>query len=119
MNANPRYIEHGMGDFSPPDDSEREAAIERRTEALIAEMWQDPECLSDAVHDAISTIGWYRGPGSRKGGYMPVNHPKAMPWLMLLRDGSDDLELARMLRESCRDYISDEAASQAEEEFAE
>lgn len=109
MNANPRYIEHGMGDFNPPDDSEREAAIERRTEALIAEMWQDPEYLSDAMSDAAVTIGWYR-----KG---QACHVHAARWLTLLRDGSDDLELARMLRESVRDAISDAASDRAEKEF--
>jgi hypothetical protein len=109
MNANPRYIEHGLGDYNPPDDSEREAAIERRTEALIAEMWQDPEYLSDAMSDAAVTIGWYR-----KG---RVCHPDAVRWLTMLRDGSDDMELARMLRESVRDAISDAASDRAEKEF--
>lgn len=109
MSANPRYIEHGMGDFNPPDDSEREAAIERRTKELIAEMWQDPEYLSDAMSDAAVTIGWYR-----KGQACHVN---AKRWLDLLSNGSDDLELARMLRESVRDAISDVASDRAEQEF--
>lgn len=112
MNANPRYIEHGMGDFTPPDDSEREAAIERRTEELIAEMWQDPEYVSDAFRDAAGELGWYR----RDYRLMP-NHPDALSMIALLRDESDPLEFFRRFRIAASDYISGTAKDRAEEEF--
>jgi hypothetical protein len=64
MNANPRYIEHGMGDFNPPDDSEREAAIERRTEALITEIDRDTSRVVELFLDeALSLSREKRGNG--------------------------------------------------------
>lgn len=92
----------------PPDDSVREAAIEKRTEQLSADYWQDLEMLSDAVSDVATTVGWYR---KRK----PV-HPDAVRFLTLLRDGSDDIELARIFREAAKQYISAEADNEATRE---
>ncbi len=97
----------------PPDDSAREAWVDSRTEELSRDMWQDLEYLSDAVSDAAIKIGWYRrdlkcGP----------THPLAVTFLTLLRDGSDDIELARMLRASARDYITNAANDLACEEVS-
>lgn len=93
----------------PADDSIREAAIEARAKQLQAAYWQDLECLSDAFNDAALTIGWVQ-PGF-------ATHPKAVTFLTLLRDGSDDLEAVRILREAMKDYISDKAGDDAREEF--
>ena len=95
----------------PPDDSMREAAIEARTEQLSADYWQDLEHLSDALSDVAGTVGWYR---HRK----PVHHD-AVRLLTLLRDGSDDLELARMIREAAQRYIAATAGDEAEHESLE
>jgi hypothetical protein len=109
MNAQPRTIEHGMGDFNPPDDSRREAAIEARTEQLIAEMWQDNEHLSDAVSDASITIGLYH-----KDGTTPQS---ALDFLKLCSEKTDHCEIGRRLIASMEDYISDTASDRAKEEF--
>lgn len=93
----------------PTDDSQREAAIDTRTEQLKADYWQDLERLSDAFNDAALTIGWIQ-----KGF---ATHPRAVTFLALLRDGSDDLKAMRMLREAMKDYISDKADDDAHEEF--
>lgn len=93
----------------PPDDSIRKAAIDTRTEQLRADYWQDLERLSDAFNDAALTIGWVQK--------CFVTHPRAIPFLALLRDGSDDLEAMRMLREAMKDYIADTAQDAAKEEF--
>jgi hypothetical protein len=95
----------------PPDDSMREAAIEARKEQLAADYWQDLEHLSDALDDAVYRLGNYK----RKR----LNHPRCVEFLTLLRDGSDDIELARMIRECAQKYIADTASDQAEEEFGE
>ena len=89
----------------------REAAVEARIEDLKRDMWQDLEYLSDAIDDAVYKLGNYR-----KG---KVCHPLTVTWLTLLRDGSDDLELARMFRAAAKDYIADKASDQAEEEYSE
>ncbi|TPG50157.1 hypothetical protein EAH75_01275 [Rhodanobacter glycinis] len=95
----------------PPDDSMREAAIESRTEQLTADYWQDLEYLSDALSDVAITVGWYR---NRK----PVHHG-AVRLLTLLRDGSDDLELAQIIREAALQYIAATAGDEAEHESLE
>lgn len=89
---------------------EPQEAIDARAIELQAEMWQDLSELSDAFNDAGATIGWYRVGAHRSCS----NHPQAAKFLSLIRDGSDDLELARMLREAMRDYISDTAGDRAE-----
>jgi hypothetical protein len=93
----------------PADDSLRQEFIERRTEELKKDLWQDLECVTDAVNDAAIRIGYYR----RKGFKV---HPQAVTWLTLLRDGSDDLELARMLRAAANEYLCQLASDMAEEE---
>jgi len=93
----------------PVDNSKREDWVERRTEQLAKDMWEDLEHLTDAVEDAIGKIGWYRRKNFRI-------HPQAVTFLKLLRNGSDDIELARMLREASKAYIDQLAADQAEEE---
>jgi hypothetical protein len=95
----------------PPDDSAREMWVEQRTEELAKDWWQDLEYLSDAVSDAAIKIGWYR-----KDMKCGPNHPLAVTFLTLLRDGSDDIELARMLRASAKDYITNAANDLACEE---
>lgn len=109
MNAQLSRAQFNHDNAQPRDDSRREAAIEARTEQLIAEMWQDNEHLSDAVNDASITIGWYRRD--------LATLPAAVRFLELLRDGSDDFEAMRMFRSVCRDYISDTASDRAKEEF--
>jgi hypothetical protein len=94
----------------PPDDSMREAAVEARAEQLQKDYWQDLEQLSDAFSDASVTIGLYR-----RG---KVPHPHAVTFLTLIRDGSDDLEAMRLLREAMRQYIADQAKDTAEEELS-
>lgn len=97
----------------PTDYSKREALVEARTEQLEKDMWQDLEYLTDAVSDAIASIGWYRNkPNSRV-------HPLAVTWLTLLRDGSDDIEAMHMLREATKEYIRSAANDKAEEEIDE
>lgn len=100
----------GPGDFEDWKSlhDKKEAAIEARAEQLRSDLWQDLEHLTDAVNDAAITIGYYRK-GER-------NHPKAVTFLTLLRDGSDDIELARMLREAVNDHIGQLAQDMAEEE---
>jgi len=93
----------------PADNSIREDAIERRKKQLSADMWQDLEYLTDAVSDAVGKIGWYRRKNFRV-------HPKAVTFLMLLGNGSDDIEAMRMLREASKAYIDQIAEDQAEEE---
>lgn len=93
----------------PVDTSTREDKVERRAAQLAADMWQDLEYLTDAVSDAVGKIGWYRRKNFRI-------HPQAVTFLALLRNGSDDIELARMLREASKAYIEQLAADQAEEE---
>jgi len=93
----------------PADDSAREDYIERRAEELKKDLWQDLEYITDAVNDAAIRIGYYR----RKGFTI---HPQAVTWLTLLRDGSDDLELARMLRMAANEYLDQLAHDMAEEE---
>lgn len=102
----------GMGDFEDwrMVRDKRDAAIKDRAEQLSKDMWQDLEYLTDAVNDAAITIGYYRKSGQR-------NHTMAVTWLTLLRDGSDDLELVRMLREAANEYISQLAMDRAEEEL--
>ena len=95
----------------PHDDSVREAWTEARTEQLFKDMWQDIEHLSDAVSDVAIKIGWYR-----KDLKCGPNHPLAVTFLTLLRDGSDDIELARMLRSAAKEYINNAANDQACEE---
>jgi hypothetical protein len=109
MSTQPKYIEHGMGDFNPPDDSKREAAINARFYQLEAEMWQDKDYLSDAFNDAATTLGWYRSDMSTL--------PRAVEFLELVRDGTDDIKAMLRLRSAMKEYISDTAAGQAEEEF--
>jgi len=89
----------------------REQAVEARAEDLKRDMWQDLEYLSDAADDAVYRLANYRTKAQ--------HHPLAVTWLTLLRDGSDDLELARMLREAAKAYIADKAADKAEEECGE
>lgn len=93
----------------PRDDSKREEWVEQRAEQLAKDMWQDLEYLTDAAGDAIGRIGWYR----RKGFTV---HPKAVTFLLLLRDGHDDIELARMLRQAANQYINQLAQDMAEDE---
>ena len=93
----------------PPDDSVREDWIERRAMELAKDLSQDLEHLTDAVSDAVIRIGYYR----RKGFTI---HPKAVTWLTMLRDGSDDIELARMLRQAANEYIDQLAHDMAEKE---
>ena len=107
MNA---LMEHGFGDSHDSwadRNARRELAVEALAERLRADYWQDLEQLSDAFNDAGSTIAYYRS--------KEVPHPLAVTFLTLARDGSDDAELGRMLREAMRDYISDKAADDAEE----
>lgn len=93
----------------PADDSARQEWIESRAEQLKKDMWQDLEYLTDAMGDVCVTIGWYRHKGFS-------NHPQSVTWLSLLRDGSDDIELARMLRKAATDYIAQRAFDMAEKE---
>lgn len=112
MNAQPKFTNLGPGDFSDTRREEavaREEAINARAEQLVAEMWQDPEYLTDALGDAIGTVGYYRKD--------KANHPLAMTVLTLLRDGSDDIECMRIIREAAKDYIRDTASDRAEEEM--
>lgn len=94
----------------PPDDSMREAAIEARTEQLQSDYWQDLEQLSDAFNDAAYNIGYFRSKEARR--------TNTVTFLTLIRDGSDDLEAMRMLREAMRSYIADQAQDTAEEELS-
>lgn len=96
----------------PADDSAKQEWIESRAEQIKKDMWQDLEYLTDAVSDAISTIGWYRKERFKV-------HPMAVTWLTLLRDGTDDIEAMRMLREATKEYIHDAANDKAEEEIHE
>lgn len=91
----------------------RKDAIEARAIELQDEMWKDLEELSDAFGDAAVTIGYYR----RKPMSASSIHRDTDKFLTLIRDGSDDLELARMLRAEMKDYISDTAGDRAEEEL--
>lgn len=93
----------------------REQAVEARAEQLQVEMWQDLSELSDAFDDVAYKMGQYRS--AKDPNKRHANHPKAATFLTLIRDGSDDLELARMLRAEMRDYISDTAGNRAEEEM--
>jgi len=93
----------------PVDNSRREDWVERRTDELTRDMWQDLEHLTDALSDAILDIGWYRKDGHRV-------HPLAVTFLTLLRDGSDDINLAALLRAYTLKRIRRAAEDRAEEE---
>lgn len=104
----------GPGDFEDwrMARDKRDAAVEARAEQIAKDMWQDLEYVTDAVNDAAITIGYYRRKDHRI-------HPLAVTFLTLLRDGSDDLELVRMLRQAANDYINETARDRAEEEIPE
>lgn len=87
----------------------REQAITDRVNQLKPEMWQDLECLSDAANDCMSVIANYR---RRKS-----CHPDAQKFLELLRDGTDDAELARLFRVAAKDSVADTADLLAKKEF--
>jgi len=91
--------------------SGREDQINERASQLADEMWQDLEHLTDALDDAVSTVGYYRT--------LRTNHPQAARVLALFRDGTDDAELARILRKAARTYIDNLAHDRVEEEAAE
>lgn len=91
----------------PYDSSKREAQAEAMAEQLTADMWQDLEHLSDALDDAVYRLGNYR-----RGNAV---HEQCVTLLTLIRDGSDDADLGRMLRLAARDYINGKALDEAEE----
>lgn len=90
----------------------RESAVEARTEELRRDIWQDLEHLADAFSDAAATVGYYRN-RNRQGVH---NHPQAVTLLTLLRDGTDEIEVVRLIREAMRAYIDQAAEDLAEEE---
>jgi hypothetical protein len=112
MNALPCYADLAVRQHA--DERGRQVAEEERLNEragqLADEMWQDMEHLSDALDDAVGKVGYYR---KDRG-----NHPLASRVLVLLRDGADDVELARTLRKAARDYIDMLAMDRATEEFA-
>lgn len=113
MNALPKFTGLGPGDFSDTRREEavaREDAVNDRAAQLAKDMWQDPEYLTDALDDAICHVGYYRSKARS-------NHPQAMTVLMLLRDGSDDIECMRIIREAAQKYINEHAMDIAEEEM--
>jgi hypothetical protein len=113
MNALPCYAELADRQHAAARGNQvaREERINERAGQLADEMWQDMEYLSDAMDDAVSTVGYYRTKG--------INHPLSTRVLGLLRDGTDDIELVRILRKAARDYIDGQARDRAEEELNE
>lgn len=118
MNAQPCHVSNQIDSEAAERGREevREQAIANRTVQLKAEMWQHLPELSDAYSDTAATIGHYEG--KRLGFIAPTNHPKAAEFLALIRDRSNDFELANILEKAMRDYISDEAGNRAEEELS-
>lgn len=89
----------------------KECIIERAC-AIADEYRQDLERISEAVSDIAVGIGWWReAPG------VLHNHPLALTFVSLIRDGNDDAELGRMLRKAVDDALCEQAEAQATDEF--
>ena len=82
------------------DEDRLVAAIERRTEQRRMEYRQDLGIIHDAVGDlSCRPLG------------------KMIDLLMLIRDGSDDAELGRLVRLATMEEVDEAAACQAEREL--
>ncbi len=92
------------------DEEARAAHIARRAAEIAEGHWRDLESVSDFLANASAGIGHYR--------HGRVPHPRAVEFLTLLRDGTDDLRCMRLLREAMRQECFERAELDAEDEVA-
>lgn len=81
-------------------DVKRQDAITELSAKLFERYWTDDEKMSEALCDALHYSSHQRDIDAKR-------------LITMLRDGSDDLQLACMIRKACDTYLADEALDQA------
>ncbi|MDR3445957.1 hypothetical protein [Dyella sp.] len=109
MNALPCYAERAVREYQRVQDAkdQHEARAERLAEEMAQTYTNDLQIVSECTGDVLF--------------YNPEftdHHPQVIAILALIRDGNDDAELGRLLREATKGVISKKAAIDAEDLIA-
>lgn len=110
MNALPCYASRAAAEYAHIQGlaDEHDAAVARVATEMTATYTNDLQIVSECTGDVL-----FYNPE------FPGHHPKAVAILALIRDGSDDAELGRLLRESTLSVIRNKADQDAEDFIAE